>query len=315
MKDNKFFNYTQINTNKTRETRVFADGNYVIKTPNTTNPSYIKNWLDKQSNAKHAVDDLCKIGNCGKFYFVPKITELSENDTPYVHEERVVGTPVTLDFFNALTPVQQDKIFDALTNFLVDMNQSRPVYDLISLLEKPDSKGFTFANVLSELQISKENKLNVQNAYDFLKSHQEMLASYVFFHGDMNEHNIFYDPEHNSVSFIDFAEAGYENAEYMFDHDLVKLPWFDMNKVKSKYNKTPAHQKVRTTSDPDMKKLFNALRSFQWTGETLLTTKTKTGVSYIYNMLLDNMSEINRCYKICLQKIQAKNIVFNNVRD
>ena len=129
-----------------------------------------------------------------------------------------------------------------------------------------------------------------------------MLESRVFFHGDMNENNMFYDTERDVVSFLDFAESKYENAEYMFDHDLIKLPWLDKDKLISKYTKTDKSIKIK--SDKNMLDLFNALRAIQWTGESLILQPKQ---AHIYKIIFkEKINDLERAYKKCVEAFQLQ---------
>ena len=295
-----------INTNTPRESNVFADGEYVIKKPTATNKEHIKVWVDKQKDAKRVLDNLLqKSFSTGK-YFVPKIIEIVDADMPYVREERVVGEPVTKDFFEKLTPEQQNDLYTALAIFISDMNNSQEILSFADALNHKDSKGYSMDMVLKLIKpfLSDEDVIKMNHIYKFFMSHSNMMESYVFFHGDMNENNMFYDAGRNIVSFLDFAESKYENVEYMFDHDLIKLPWLDKEKLISKYTKI--NPMIRIKSDKNMLALFNALRAIQSTGESLIQ---QPGQANIYKIILKGkINDLERVYNDCIKAIQVQQI-------
>lgn len=302
MTDNKDF----INTDKPRESIVFADGNYVIKKPTATNKEHIKVWVNKQKNAKNTVDNLLQKSKYINQYFVPKIIEISNTDTPYVREERVLGQPVTKNFFKKLPLTQQEKLYDSLAAFITDMNQSKPILNMSSLLQETDNNGYNLVKVLASIKqyLSKEDIEKINRIYKFFMSRSDMMEAYVFFHGDMNENNMFYDIEHDVVSFLDFAESKYENIEYMFNHDLKKLQWLDTEKLISKYTKI--NPKLRIKSDKNMLNLFNALRAIQWTGESLIQQPKQANIYKI--ILKEKINELETAYNNCVKSVQIQQI-------
>jgi len=116
----------------------------------------------------------------------------------------------------------------------------------------------------------------------------------------------------NTVSFIDFAEAKYESAEYMFDHDLVKLPWLDTDKLIKKYIDINKPCEIRIKSDKNMLVLFNALRAIQWTGESLIQQKSNPNMVNVYkNILIGNIADLENAYNNCIGTIQMRQMSAN----
>ncbi|MBP5485604.1 MAG: phosphotransferase [Alphaproteobacteria bacterium] len=286
----------QINTNNPRESRVVSDGNYVIKTPVSTNKSHIAEWLRKQHYANMVVGNLLAYKDKVGGYFIPKIINISDGENPSVREERVRGDPITAEYFAKLLPEQQESIYKNFSNFLHDINHCNPVHDLEYQL------GNGFADIIEKTKsyLLKEDIIKITQAYELFKSHQEMVASFVFAHGDMNENNIFYDKDTDTLSIIDFAEAKYESADYMFNHDVAKLTWLDTNKLIQEYAKISPY--IRIKSNPDMLKLFNDLRSIQWTGESLIAQPKN---SKIYMMMLhENITKLEKDYVSIIEYIK-----------
>ncbi|MBR5904186.1 MAG: phosphotransferase [Alphaproteobacteria bacterium] len=268
-----------INTNSPRDSRVYADGKYVIKAPVATNPVHIKVWLERQKHAKFVVDSIIeKNGNAE--YFIPKIIEISEQ--PFIKEERVSGQPITSEYFAGLSSQQKDIIYNSLAKFISDMNQNLPVLDITSQLYSNDTQDISFFDVLESLKsvLSQKEISIINQSYELLEKYKDQTPSFVFFHGDMNENNIFFDDKTNKVSIIDFTEARYESAYYMFNSDLSRLPWLDLNKIIDIYNKNPKEQPVKTGQNKAVIEIFNGLRTIQRTGNSLMKN-SKTANIYL----------------------------------
>ena len=289
-------NAQQINTNNPRESRVVSDGDYVIKTPVSTNKSHIAEWLRKQRYANMVVGNLLAYKDKVGGYFIPKIINISDDENPSVREERVLGNPITAEYFAKLSPEQQESIYKNFSNFLHDINYCNPVHDLDYQL------GDGFADIIEKIKpyLPTADITKITRAHELFKSHQEVTASLVFSHGDMNENNIFYDKDTDTLSIIDFAEAKYENADYMFNHDISKLPWLDINKLIQEYAKISPN--IRIKNNPYMLKLFNDLRAIQWTGESLISQPQN---SKIYTMMLqENMTQLDKDYMSVIEYIK-----------
>lgn len=287
----------QINTNKPRDSRVFADGEYVIKYPVTTNPSHIMEWLNRQQHARDVVDKLLTYINGKNYYFVPKIVEISNQPNVHIREEHVKGKPITKDFFNNLSTTQQNIIYNALAIFISDMNQHLPVLGIINQFESTNSGEKDFLTLVKSIKsfISNKDFKLINDAYELLKNNPEKTPSRVFFHGDINENNIFFDTTTNTVSFIDFTEARYENADYMFNHDLSRLPWLNVNKLIEMYEKIPKQTPVIVKTDKNMMNVFTYLRTIQSTCDSLL--KQPKTVEIYKRILQENIKMLESAYK------------------
>jgi len=288
-----------INTNKPRESIVIndTDGDGVVKMPTTTRPEYIKVWLQKQRHANITVKFLLANPNRLGGYFIPKITEINPSmENPHVREQRAPGGALTKDVFDSLSIENQDKIYKSLANFVYDMNHCRPILTMQQQLAQINEDGLTFDDVVNHISgyLDKNEIAQINNAYKFFQSHPEMTSSFVFFHGDMNENNMFYDAATGTVSFLDFAEANYKSIEYIFNHDLIKLPWLDTNKLLKYYKTLLKQNDVRTESNPAMITLFNALRDVRRTGESMIAYPNKSNA--FVNILHQNIKQITNAY-------------------
>ena len=287
-------NNNQINTNKPRDSLVFADGDYVIKYPTATNPAHVGEWVKRQQHARDVVNGLLSYNGNRKLYFIPKIVEISDKTNAYIREERVYGKPITQDLFFSLNQTQQDIIYNTLAIFISDMNQHMPVLDITSQFQMANGKDFI--RLLTSVRdfISDEDFTLINNAYELLKLHSNKMPSRVFFHGDMNENNIFFDITTNTVSFIDFTEARYENADYMFFSDLSRLQWLDTNKLIERYKNTTKQRQITIIPDKGIVNIFNCLRTIQSTCNSIIN---QPKMASIYNKILhENIQKLETAY-------------------
>ena len=298
-----------INTNKPRDSIVMGDDvtNVVVKIPNTTKPAYINNWLAKQRHARTAVNFIYSNQHRLGGYFIPKITEVSNSaNKPYVHEQRAAGRALTKEFFNSLPLDTQEQIYQKLANFVYDMNHCRPILTLQQRLTGQNENGMDFNDVIEKIKpyLDSDELAQIQNACKFFESHPEMTSSLVFFHGDMNENNIFYDIATDTLSILDFAEATYETLEYVFDHDLIKLPWLNPDKLLTYYQDLSKQDDIVIKSHPAMIRLYDALRELRWTGESI-ANNDKT--AHIFkNILHDAINKMNNAYGAVVMSFQQK---------
>ena len=259
-------NLQLINTNAPRETLVYLskDGKKVIKAPvSNNNEQRLQTWLGKQKIAKSVSDGVLKFNNSN--YKIPRTLKIYDEDF-IVEEERVVGTPLKTSFVESLEPKELDIIYKSFANFLNDINQSRPVlkqkdfFDAVS-----GEKDMTLGEVLLKLQeyIPSEELAIVQHAKDWFDVASDNDASVVFSHGDMNENNIFFNKETKTLSVIDFADSKYQNADYMFNVDLARLGWLDIDRLIKEYEKLPKKQKVNIKSSQNVKDMRTALYNFK----------------------------------------------------
>lgn len=294
-----------INTNSPRDSYVFADGNYVIKTPVATDPAHIKVWIERQKHARDVTDKILSTQRKNN-YFIPKTVEISEKPDVHAREERVIGQPLTKENFSELSDTQKEIVYAGLAQFIYDMNQSAPVFDITYQLQFKNNDNLSLFDVLKSLKsvlTDKEIKI-INNSFELLKSNIAKTPSLVFFHGDFNENNIFFDTKTNTVSIIDFTEARYESAYYMFNSDLSRLSWLDISKLTKTYNGLQKENIIRTNQDKNVLDLFNLLRTVQTTGTSLLNKPQNTA---IYKRILSETI-------INLEK-QYQRIVLTNTTD
>ena len=295
----------QINTNIPRETLVFLADNLVIKRPvNKKDKNALNIWLDKQLHAKKISDSVLAVHN--KKYFIPRTLEISTNEYFSV-EERVFGNPITSSFFETLTPEEIDIIYQGFAHFINDINQSKQVLSQRETFDISTSvkhfENISIKEIIIKLQkyISKEDLQIVQEAKDWFDVASDSDASVVFSHGDMNEHNIFFNKETRVLSIIDFADSKYQTADYMFNVDLARLGWLDIERLKKEYEKIPKKQKVTITTKPEVKNMRNLLYNFkiaacEFLHNPKLATKIRVQIinqeiekiKKLYNKILDD---------------------------
>jgi len=296
-----------LNTNKPRESVVVSSGDNVKKVPTTALATYVQNWLNKQQHAKTIADFILKYPNKRGGYFVPQVIQINDSiDEPYVIEQRAPGKALNQELFEGLPPVAQEKIYTSLANFVYDMNHCQPMATFEQKLNEPGKSGLNFAGVVT--RVSPYLKANdiaaINNAYSFFCSHPELVSRVVLFHGDMNENNIFYDDKTETVSFLDLAEATYENMDYIFDRDLKKLPWLNTQKLTAQYQDMVAPENIRVKSDPVMLDLYNQLRNFKWSGENMIANKNPAMFTAI---MQEQIKAVKKSYSNVVATITSEN--------
>ncbi len=263
----KLDNLQQINTNVPRETLVYLADGLVIKRPvDKKNKTILNTWLGKQKQAKDVSDAVLEAKN--KNYFVPRTLEISSKEY-FVVEERAVGKPLTSSYVETLPQKDVDIIYKGLAHFINDINQSKQV-----LTQKETFDSFTSVMYFGDISIKDlANKLkdyipetdlqSVIDAKEWFDVASDNDASIVFAHGDMNEHNIFFDQTTKKLSIIDFADSKYQNADYMFNVDFARLGWLDTKRLIKEYEALPKKQKVNVINKPEIKNMRNALYNFK----------------------------------------------------
>ncbi len=186
----------------------YGDG-FVQKRPlPTLGPDARKEWLKKQHRTKDTIDAIRAVGN--PVYNVPEMIFI--NDTEYnILEERALGRPLNADLYASLSRRQCVEIINSIASFLVDMNELKPIGNLIRHKIADDIKFARLDNFV-------ENKMShwftndevrqmasVRDAVGTFEYETRMAWS----HCDLNPGNVLYDPKTSKISFIDFAEANY----------------------------------------------------------------------------------------------------------
>lgn len=289
----------QINTNVPRETSVFEADGLIFKRPASGGGAIQQTqWVEKQKHAQRIQDYLRARGNTT--YFVPHMLEVSGSKM-FAIEERVPGRPLTSSFVETLTPADLDIIYRGLANFINDMATYKPIITQSEHFDFPPEDGsdkkFNFAYILNHM---KKYLTNVE--IDTLKKAKAYFddlslndASVVFSHGDMNEHNAFYDQPTQTISVIDVADARYENANEMFFRNFARLGWLDVERLVSEFNKLPHERPINIESDRYLMALRNALQSVKWSATEILKNP-KTADKLRMKMLRDEIAAVARAH-------------------
>lgn len=315
-----------LNTNAPRETLAYLDKDAVYKKPvSGKDPLNIKTWLEKQKLTRQVSDGILSFNNSA--YKIPRVLEISDKEV-FVKEERMIGTPLKTSFVETLTPKDLDIIYKALANFTNDINQSRPVLtqkDTFDMSTSVEHMGATkIDEILNKLKkyIPEKELQIVREAKECFDVASDKDASVVFAHGDMNEHNIFFDKKTKTVSIIDFAEAKYQNADYMFGVDYARLGWLDIDRLIAEYEKLPKKQNVNVRTSSNVKSMRNALYNFKSAAAEFLhkpniATKIRIGIiqqdiekiKKIYNQI-NSTEELKKATTV----IKEENKLENNIK-
>lgn len=193
-----------------RETYVTYYNSFVLKHPLPTMGVEAQfAWLEKQHKTKAAIDAIYSIDNPA--YNIPRMHFIND-DEMMVLEERAPGAPLTRDLYRTLTRRQQYEIIHSLASFLVDMNESRPV-------QKPQLHRICDELKFSRLKTFIDSKMSnwfTKNEIRQMTQIYENIGTFEYMtrpawsHRDLNPGNVYYDNKTNTLSFIDFAEAGYQ---------------------------------------------------------------------------------------------------------
>lgn len=194
-----------------RETYIadFGD-NFVMKRPLPSfGPAARDEWLSKQQRTKQIIDEIYSVGN--PRYNIPRMTFIKYDEYQLL-EERAPGEHLTTDLYKSLTRRQQYEIIDSIAAFLVDMNELKPIGEIVSHKISDDlkfSRLDTFANTKMHKWFSDSETSNLRRIRDEIGTF-EYETRLAWSHGDLNSGNVLYDSRTSKISFIDFAEADYK---------------------------------------------------------------------------------------------------------
>lgn len=196
--------------NHGRETyAVYYGDGFVLKRPLPTFTDEQKlQWLEKQHKTKECIDAIRGVNH--NVYNVPEMKFV--NDDEYqILEERAPGEKLTRELFCKLSTRQQHEIVNSLGTFLVDMNELKPAYPENG--HKITSE-FNFDSLVLFVNTRMRNWFTKNEVFQ-MKRYCEQIDSFTYdtytawSHGDLNSGNVYYDVKTSTLSFIDFAEAGY----------------------------------------------------------------------------------------------------------
>lgn len=165
-------------------------------------------WLDKQHKTKTVIDEINAVNN--PMYNVPRMLYIKDDEYQLL-EERAPGQPLTRKLYANLANRQRYEIITSIAQFLVDMNELKPVGPeslhkisdelkmcrLENIIENKMPRWFDCAEIkyMSNL---------VEEINDF-----QYVTKKAWSHCDLNSGNVLYDVKTSKISFIDFAEADY----------------------------------------------------------------------------------------------------------
>ena len=194
-----------------RETYIadFGPG-FVMKRPLPNFGDDARNaWLEKQHRTHDIIEDINAIGN--PRYNIPRMTFIKDDEYQLL-EERAPGYHLTSDLYKSLTNRQRYEIIDGIAAFLVDMNELRPIGEIVNHKISDDIKFKRLYNFVNNKMLywfyTNEARFldRICNEVGTFEYETRMAWS----HGDLNSGNVLYDPTTSTLSFIDFAEADYK---------------------------------------------------------------------------------------------------------
>ena len=194
-----------------RETYIADFGaDFVMKRPLPTFGTTARDeWLAKQHRTKAIIDEIYNVGN--PRYHIPRMRYIKDDEYQLL-EERAPGQHLTADLYKSLTRRQRYEIIDGLAAFLVDMNELRPIGNIVKHRIADDIKLNRLENFITSKMyrwFNSEETIylgKICNNVGYFEYETRMAWS----HGDLNSGNVLYDPSTSTLSFIDFAEANYQ---------------------------------------------------------------------------------------------------------
>ena len=198
---------TEIKEPHGRETFVAYFGDmYVMKRPL---PGRDKDaWLAKQHKTKEFIDEISAVNN--PVYNIPKMVFIKDDEYQLL-EERAMGEPLTPALYQSLSQPQKTKIVNGMANFLVDMNELKPVREEVLHNISSELKMERLKNIISNKMPRWFDVAEIKYMTELTEdiSGFEYVTREAWSHSDLNCGNILYDKEKSQISFIDFAEASY----------------------------------------------------------------------------------------------------------
>ncbi len=193
-----------------RETYIADFGaDFVMKRPLPTLGDDARNkWLAKQHRTKEIIDEIYNVGN--PRYNIPRMLFIKDDEYQLL-EARAHGQHLTHELFSQVSRRQRYEIIDGIAAFLVDMNELKPVQDL----QKHKIASELKFDRLDNFVTNKMSKWFTSDEVKYMSKICDQIGTFEYdtrpawSHCDLNSGNVLYDPETSTLSFIDFAEAGY----------------------------------------------------------------------------------------------------------
>ncbi len=170
-------------------------------------------WLAKQHRTKEVIDAIHDRSLKNPVYKIPRMIHI--NDDEYnILEERAHGLPLSADLYKSLSNRQKSEIVTSIASFLVDMNELKPVGPIVSHKIADDIK---FARLDKFIDTKMERWFSLTDVRRMATIRDnigvfEYDTRMAWSHCDLNPGNVLYDVRNNKLSFIDFAEAGYQGV-------------------------------------------------------------------------------------------------------
>lgn len=165
-------------------------------------------WLAKQHRTKEIIDEIKAIDNL--VYNIPRMLHIKDDEYQLL-EERAMGEPLTFKLYQSLTNRQRYEIVTSLSNFLVDMNESKPVQEETLHRISDELKLQRLQNIVNNKMPKWFDIGTVKYMSDLIEDVQnfEYVTRKAWSHCDLNSGNVLYDSAASKLYFIDFAEANY----------------------------------------------------------------------------------------------------------
>lgn len=201
---------TEIKEPHGRETYIsdFGDG-FVMKRPLPEFGQEQKDkWLEKQHKTKAFIDEIRAVNN--PVYSIPRMEHIKDSEYQLL-EERANGEPLTQELYYSLTNRQRYEIITSIAQFLVDMNELKPVGEE-SLHKISDELKMRRLEYIIERKMPKWFKCDeIKYMFDLVEEINsfEYMTKKAWSHCDLNSGNVLYDAKTSKIFFIDFAEANY----------------------------------------------------------------------------------------------------------
>jgi hypothetical protein len=215
-----------------RETyAVYYGDQFVIKRPlPNMGPDAQAKWLIKQHKTNQVINEISDINN--PVYYVPKMIYINDDEIQLL-EERAPGFPLTNDLYRNVTTRQQHEIRHGISSFIVDMNELYPVGKYINHKVASELKFSRLENFVHNKMENWFSANDIRYMTRLIKNidNFEYETREAWSHGDLNSGNVLYDPASSTLSFIDFAEAGYK---YIY-RDIFAPLLIDLDICKSNY--------------------------------------------------------------------------------
>ena len=165
-------------------------------------------WLEKQHKTKEIIDDIKSVEN--PTYHIPKMIYIKDDEFQLL-EERAHGERLTPELYRSLSKRQRIEIINSVANFLVDMNESKPVYDEELHKLTSEIKMNQLDKIIDKKMPKWFDKYDIKYMENLVQEidNFEYTTIRAWSHSDLNAGNVLYDAKNSKLYFIDFAEASY----------------------------------------------------------------------------------------------------------